>query len=228
MIEIKNLTKVYKNDGYDRVRALDNISFTVNSGDMLCVSGDTGSGKSTLLEILSGTAYADSGSVIFDGRDITAMRGRRAARARGELVGLILCDFDLMPDRTVLENIALPLTLGQVKIKKKQRLECCLEAAKKVGLFMQLDTPAGRLSGGQQQRVAIARALVADPMYIIADEPIAGLDAPAAEEILTLFKRLNGMGKTLVIVSNDRRVGEICNKHIHMQGGRIADTDLDR
>ncbi len=223
MIEVKDLVKIYDKGKENEMTALDGVSFDIKDGEILGICGSMGSGKSTLLEILSGNETADNGSVVIDGMNILGMKGKKASKLRLKKFGLILTDFSLVEERTVLENIEMPLLVAGAGVKKRDRFTKCLTAAKSVGLFTSLESVVGALSGGQKQKVAIARAIVADPDYIIADEPTQGLDAVTAKDVLDTFVRLKNNGKTVIMVTNEPRVTDMCDRVIYLSQGKVVE-----
>ena len=223
MIEVKDLVKIYDKGKENEMTALDGVSFDIKDGEILGICGGMGSGKSTLLEILSGNETADNGSVVIDGVNILGMKGKKASKLRLKKFGLILTDFSLVEERTVLENIEMPLLVAGAGVKKRDRFTKCLTAAKSVGLFTSLDSVVGALSGGQKQKVAIARAIVGDPDYIIADEPTQGLDAVTSKDVLDTFVRLKKSGKTVIMVTNEPRVTDMCDRVIYLSQGKVVE-----
>ncbi len=218
-IKLENITKIYNPKTDFSVQALSDVSLTINQGDYIALMGVSGSGKSTLLNIIGCLDRATTGRYTIDGEildrfDVFDIRNR--------LVGFVLQSIGLLPDKTVLENVSYPLLVSKdvpfAKIKKY-----ALYALKRVGISELADRRAGRISGGQRQRAAIARAIVGNPEVILADEPTAALDSKTAEDIMELFRQLNGEGRTVVIVTHDRRVAKKCNKIYYISDGQLTD-----
>lgn len=219
-IKLENICKTYNPKTDFAVEALKDVSLTINQGDYIALMGVSGSGKSTLLNIMGCLDRATTGKYTIDGEildryDVFDIRNR--------YVGFVLQSIGLLPDKTVLENVSYPLLVSKdipfAKIKSM-----AMSALKKVGIAELADRRAGRTSGGQRQRAAIARAIIGDPEVILADEPTAALDSKTAEDIMELFKRLNNEGRTVVIVTHDRRVAEKCNKIYYITDGRLGES----
>lgn len=217
-IKLENITKIYNPKTDFSVQALKDVSLTIDQGDYIALMGVSGSGKSTLLNIIGCLDRATTGRYTIDGEildrfDVFDIRNR--------LVGFVLQSIGLLPDKTVLENVSYPLLVSKdvpfAKIKKY-----ALYALKRVGISELADRRAGRISGGQRQRAAIARAIVGNPEVILADEPTAALDSKTAEDIMELFRQLNGEGRTVVIVTHDRKVAEKCDKIYYISDGQLT------
>jgi len=220
MIELKNINKTYMT-GKIGVRALQDVSLKITPGEFVAIIGPSGSGKSTLMHILGFLDRPDSGSYYLGRQDITKLTDDELAILRTRLVGFVFQQFHLLARMTALENAELPLIYAgkqQLKEKAKQRIE-------EVGLSgRQLHRP-NELSGGEQQRVAIARSLVNDPLIILADEPTGNLDTKTEEEIISILKRLNQKGKTIIIVTHEREIAEHAKRIIQMRDGRIVSDE---
>ena len=219
MIEIEAMTKSYIM-GQNIIRALDNVSFTINAGDMVSIMGPSGSGKSTLMNMLGCLDRPDSGRYILAGDDVSQLSRDRLAEIRNRHIGFVFQTFNLLPRMTALENVELPLLYGARK-NPKQLAAMALET---VGLGDRIAHEPNQLSGGQRQRIAIARAIVTDPAIILADEPTGNLDSKTGEEILSLFTDLNRKGRTVIIVTHEQEVAEHCARQIYLRDGRIVDV----
>ncbi len=217
MIQVYGLSKTYPGG----IKALEGVSFSVNKGEFVFVTGPSGAGKTTLLRLILLAEKPDRGEIIFEGVNITRL-GRKAIHQFRRKIGFVFQDFKLIPRLTVFENVALPLEISGYPLKKvKKRVEQVLML---VGLdnklFNQLP-PA--LSGGEQQRVAIARAIVSNPPLIIADEPTGNLDPDLTVEIMNLFDKINLTGTTLIVATHDRSIIERYRKRtIFLHKGRIV------
>lgn len=218
-IKLENISKIYNYKTDFAVEALKDVSLTISQGDYIALMGVSGSGKSTLLNIIGCLDRATTGKYTIDGEILDRLD---VFDIRNRYVGFVLQSIGLLPDKTVLENVSYPLLVSKdipfVKIKSM-----AMSALKKVGIAELADRRAGRTSGGQRQRAAIARAIVGNPEVILADEPTAALDSKTAEDIMELFKSLNKEGRTVVIVTHDRKVAEKCNKIYYVSDGQIKE-----
>lgn len=186
LMNIRNLSKVY---GKKEVRTtvLNNISFDITEGDFIAVMGPSGAGKSTLLNLLSTIDKPTHGSIILDGQELTTIRNEKLAKLRKEQIGFIFQDYNLLDNMTLMDNIALPLSLSNVKAKRiEQRVQ---DMAELFHLEQHLKKYPHQLSGGQKQRAAAARALIRNPRIVFADEPTGALDSKSSRELLTSLKK---------------------------------------
>jgi putative ABC transport system ATP-binding protein len=221
VIELKDLTKTYKL-GDEVLNALDNISFTVNAGDFIAITGPSGSGKSTLANIIGGLDRPTDGKVLVDGKDLAHVRDTELSAYRNTHIGFVFQSFNLQGTNTALENVMLPLVFAKMKPKdRKARAKECLDA---VGLSDRLNHKPSQLSGGQRQRVAIARALAAKPSIIIADEQTGNLDTARGEEIMKLLKDLNKEGITLIIITHDPTIARQAHKMVQIRDGKLTES----
>ena len=220
-IEAKELSKIY-GEGENRVTALDRASLTIAPGDFISIMGPSGSGKSTLLHLLSGLDRPTSGSLVYDGRDIYGLRDRELSAFRRQRIGFIFQQFNLLPVLTARENIIMPLLLD-----KKQPDETYLDQLTELlGIRERLTHLPHELSGGQQQRTAIARALIAKPDIIFADEPTGNLDSRSGGEVMELLKNIwRSMGKTLVIITHDKRIAQMAERRFMIVDGVLSEVN---
>ncbi|MFT3763349.1 MAG: ABC transporter ATP-binding protein [Pseudoxanthomonas sp.] len=197
---------------------LDGVEFDIGRGEIVAVVGASGSGKSTLLSLLAGLDTPSGGRVLLDGEEISALDEDGRARVRGEKVGFVFQNFQLLPSLTALENVMLPLELrgdADALTPARRMLE-------KVGLGERLGHYPRQLSGGEQQRVALARAFVAEPSILFADEPTGNLDTRTGQAIIDLLFAMNAeAGTTLVLVTHDERLAARCHRRLRIEGGRL-------
>lgn len=219
MIQIQDLYKSYQNGTVTR-KVLNGINFHLEKGDLVALMGQSGAGKSTLLNIIGILDNYDHGDYYLNGVHIKNLSNQQASRYRSELIGFIFQRFHLIPFKTALENVALPLYYQGIERKERyKRAEAMLD---RVGLAAHAHNKPHALSGGQQQRVAIARALVTDPPLILADEPTGALDSSTAHEIMVLLKEMNREGNTILIVTHSVQVARQCNSIQEMVDGKIV------
>lgn len=218
-----NLQSVHKThgEGIQRTNALNDVSLSIKPGEFIAIHGPSGSGKTSLCNILALIDRPSSGAVIFFGIDVNHRNDLYLSKLRGERIGLIFQDFNLIPVLTALENILLPLQF-QGKLHPGMRSEA-LSLLRKLGLKDEVHRKPRELSGGQQQRVAIARALIKEPSIIIADEPTASLDTLNALAIIELMHSYNQVhGMTFVFSTHDDRLLDRADRRIHLTDGRIV------
>lgn len=223
ILEVKNLSKIY-GKGETRVRALDNVSFSVNKGEFVAIVGPSGSGKSTLLHILGGVDVPTSGSVIINGEDISQLDETALAIFRRRQIGLIYQFYNLIPILTVEENLTLPLRLDGRKPDKRQ-IDTLVDT---LGLKERLGHLPNQLSGGQQQRVSIGRALANNPALLLADEPTGNLDSENSKEIISLLRYFNKQfNQTVIIITHDERIALSCDRVIAIEDGKITRDEVN-
>lgn len=218
ILRIEHLSKVY-GQGENRVRAVDDVSFSVEKGEFLAIIGPSGSGKSTLLHILGGVDRPTSGKVYVDGQDVYAQDEDHLAIFRRRQVGLIYQFYNLIPVLNVVENMTLPVLMDGRAVNR-QRLDELLDVLDLRGREKHLPN---QLSGGQQQRVSIGRALMNAPAVVLADEPTGNLDSKNSQEIVELLKLSNRKyGQTLVIITHDENIALQAHRIIAIEDGRIT------
>jgi putative ABC transport system ATP-binding protein len=216
MIAATALTKIYTR-GREEVRALDQASFEVSSGEFIAVTGPSGSGKTTLLNLIGCMDNPSSGTLKINGRDVHAYSERERTAFRREQIGFVFQHFGLLPTLTVSENIALPLLFsGRAAGSKIDQL------LERVGLQHRRTHRPHELSGGEMQRVAIARALVNEPALLLADEPTGNLDSAMGEGILDLFRQLHSDGLTVIVVTHNLALAAVSQRQIALKDGRVG------
>ena len=224
MLKVEHVSKVY-GEGPTAVKALDDISFSVNKGEFVAIIGPSGSGKSTLLHILGGVDYPSSGNVYIDQTNIYDLNETQLAVFRRRQIGLIYQFYNLMPVLNVRENVALPLLLDHRKVDEAQ-LD---ELLKTLGLSERVNHLPNELSGGQQQRVSIGRALINYPALVLADEPTGNLDGKNSQEILELLKLSNKKyNQTLIVITHDEKIALQADRIISIEDGRIMKDEVIR
>ena len=197
------------------------INFNVEEGEMVAIMGSSGSGKSTLLNIVGMLDLLDTGSYTLDGVPIVNLNETKAAKYRNKFLGFIFQSFNLINYKTALENVALPLYYQRVP--KKERDEKALQYLTKVGLANWATHLPSELSGGQKQRVAIARALAAQPKVLLADEPTGALDSTTSYEVMQLLQEINDEGKTLLVVTHEEDIANMCKRIVQLKDGIIIE-----
>ena len=215
LLELKGISKIYGN-----LKALDNVSFSVEKGEWVAIMGPSGSGKSTMMNIIGCMDKPSLGEVILDGRNIAEESDKSLTEIRRDKIGLIFQQFHLVNYLTAVENVMVSQYYHSMPDEKE-----ALEALERVGLRDRAKHLPSQLSGGEQQRVCIARALINHPEIILADEPTGNLDEANENIVLDLFQQLHNEGATLIVVTHDPEVGEVAQRTITLEHGRIK-SDL--
>lgn len=222
ILEVKNLCKTY-GKGDTMVKALDNVSFSVEKGEFIAIVGPSGSGKSTLLHILGGVDVPTSGNVIIDKTDISQLNETALSIFRRRQIGLVYQFYNLIPILTVEENLTLPLLLDG----KKPDAKTVGNLVNQLGLEQRLQHLPNQLSGGQQQRVSIGRALINNPALLLADEPTGNLDSENSREIISLLRRFNKQSnQTVIIITHDERIALSADRVIAIEDGKIVRDEV--
>lgn len=220
MICLKDVSKIYNQGKANETQALQHVTLTIKKGDMVAITGPSCSGKSTLLHIIAGIDAQTSGVYEYDGNDVRKMSDRGKCELRNKKIGIILQDFGLLGNDTVLRNICLPeIIAGTYKKSFDKKVRVLLQ---QVGLEGLEHKKVNQLSGGQRQRVAICRALAMDAEVIVADEPTGALDLSNTESLMDLLERLNKQGITVIIVTHDPYVANRCTMEYVIEDGKLS------
>jgi putative ABC transport system ATP-binding protein len=220
-IKAQNLGRAYRM-GESAIRAVDDVTFSVNSGEFVALLGTSGSGKSSLLNLIAGLDTPTAGSVAVAGRDLARMSRDELARYRRSTVGMVFQAFNLVPAMTVLENVELPMRFAEVP--REQRMGRARSALERVGLGHRVTHRPSELSGGEQQRASLARALVNAPSLLLADEPTGNLDSRTGSEIMDLIHRINVEGTTILMVTHERPLAErYASRFIFLRDGKLVE-----
>lgn len=219
VIQLSRVTRVYEM-GAESIHALRGVDLEIRAGELVSIIGPSGSGKSTLMNLIGCLDTPTSGSYRLGGTDVLGQSDDALAALRNRHIGFVFQSFNLLPRQTARDNVALPLRYtGATSAERTKRAE---EALARVELQDRMDHRPDQLSGGQKQRVAIARALVTKPSLLLADEPTGSLDQSTGREILSLFKRLNAEGVTVVIVTHDPAIAAQTHRQVHIVDGLIV------
>lgn len=221
MIEIKNVYKTYNLGKANAFTALKDVSLTIRDGEMVAIIGKSGAGKSTLMHILGCIDGFEKGEYILNGQNISKMSEKKSAAIRNKEIGIVLQDFVLMEQYSVIENVLMPLYFSKNAGKRNEREKRAVEILKCLEMDELLNKKVNQLSGGQKQRVAIARAMINHPGILLADEPTGALDVKTSDEIMGVFKKLNEQGTTVIIITHDMEVAAKCDRVVEISDGRI-------
>jgi putative ABC transport system ATP-binding protein len=222
LIQVRNLDKRYQR-GSEEIHVLQGLNLDVDKGDFVAFMGPSGSGKTTLLNLLGGLDVPTSGTITVASEEINRMSGRNLSAWRARHVGFIFQLYNLLPVLTAFQNVELPLLLTRLsKAERRRHVEAALAI---VGLADRMQHYPRQLSGGQEQRVAIARAIVADPTFLLCDEPTGDLDRRSADEIMELIERLvKEHAKTVLMVTHDPRAAERAHAVLHLEKGVLIEA----
>jgi len=222
LIEINHLTKSYS-DGESEILVVNDINLKIQEGEFIAIVGQSGSGKSKLLHLIGGLENPTDGEILVFGKNITKLNDSEKSKYRREIVGYVFQDFILEGNKTVLENVMMPLVFsgGSHLTRKKIAIDCL----KKVGLEHKKNQKVNQLSGGQKQKVAIARSLVNEPKILLADEPTGNLDSKNGAEIMSLLKSLNNSGYTILMVTHNTEQTLETNRVIRVTDGKIVSIE---
>ena len=218
ILEVSGLRKVYTTRfGGSQVEALRNVNFSVEEGEYVAIMGESGSGKTTLLNILAALDRPTDGSVLLDGKDLSAVREQESAAFRREQLGFVFQEFNLLDTFTIEDNIYLPLVLAGKRYEDMR--ERLLPLALELGISELLKKYPYEVSGGQKQRAAVARALITNPRLILADEPTGALDSRATDELLRLFADVNRRGQTILMVTHSVKAASTAGRVLFIRDG---------
>ena len=221
LLEVKDICKTYVIDKRQN-NVLRNVEFVVNDGEMVAILGPSGSGKSTLLYSVSGMDNPTSGTVIFDGTDITKLKDKDLAELRLDEMGFIFQQMYMMKNLTILDNIVLPaIQSKKIKETRKEKMKRGEELMHKLGIIEVADNDINEVSGGQLQRAAICRSMINKPKLLFADEPTGALNRTAANEVMDELVKLNKEGTTIMMVTHDSKVAAKCSRILYIVDGNI-------
>ncbi len=223
LIDLRNISKVYK-AGDVEVPALIDLTMNIEQGEFVAIIGQSGSGKTTLLDILGCLSHPTSGEYWLDGENVNELPDSQLTTIRNEKIGFIFQTFHLLPRKTALENVQLPLMYARVP--RATQHDRASQLLTMVGLKDRLHHFSNQLSGGQQQRVAIARALANHPALLLADEPTGNLDTKSGNDILTMFEQLHQQGQTILIITHDPPIAQRAERRITLSDGKIVSNEV--
>lgn len=224
IIQAKHLTKIYQT-GQVETTALSDVSFVINPGEFVAIMGPSGSGKSTLMHMIGALDTPSSGEYILDGENVSKLTEDQLADIRNKKIGFIFQAFNLLPRRTALQNVMLPMVYAGVS--RNDRLEKAKKYLEMVGLGERLYHTSNQLSGGQQQRVAIARGIAMNPALLLADEPTGNIASSQSEEIMQIFEKLNEEGHTIVMITHEPDIARHAKRIIMIRDGKIVDDVIN-
>lgn len=225
MIHVSKLSKIYRQSlssnktGDVETIALNDVSFDIKKGEFVAIMGPSGSGKSTLMHVIGALDTPTSGKYMLDDESVEELTDDELADIRNRKIGFIFQAFNLLPRRTAMQNVMIPMIYAE--IPKEERIERAKKYLEMVGLGDRLEHTSNQLSGGQQQRVAIARALVLNPSIILADEPTGNIASNQADEIMAIFQKLNEEGHTIIMITHEPDIAEHAKRIIQIKDGKI-------
>lgn len=224
MIKLENITKTYNLGKANEFCALKDVSISIEDGEMVAIIGKSGAGKSTLMHIIGCIDDFEKGTYILNEKDISKIKDKDRADIRNKDIGIVMQDFALVEDYTAIENVMIPLYFRKGRIAGNEKIskrDLAKKSLAKMGIEELASKKVNKLSGGQKQRVAIARAIVNNPGILLADEPTGALDVKTSKEIMDVFKELNEQGMTVIIITHDMEVANMCDRIIEISDGKI-------
>ncbi len=219
IISVEHLTKVYGTDGFE-LEVLSDVSLNIDKGEFVAIMGPSGSGKSTLMHILGALDLPTRGRYFLDGEDVGKLTDDELADIRNKKIGFVFQAYNLLPRTSAIDNVMLPMDYAG--IPDNEQFDKAEQMLEMVGLSDIMEHTPNKLSGGQQQRVAIARALVMKPAIILADEPTGNIASVQAEEIMSIFEKLNDEGHTIIMITHEPDIAEHAKRIIHLLDGKIV------
>lgn len=220
LLEVNNLKKIYSTRfGGNQVKALNNVTFSVEEGEYVAIMGESGSGKTTLLNMLASLDKPTSGKIILQGKDMVAIKESLITAFRRENLGFVFQDFNLLDTFSLKDNIFLPLVLSRKSYKEMEKK--LKPIARTLGIDSLLNKFPYEVSGGQKQRAAVARALITDPKLILADEPTGALDSKSTDQLLDLFSKINNEGQTIVMVTHSAKAASRAGRVLFIKDGEV-------
>jgi putative ABC transport system ATP-binding protein len=221
VIDVRDVWKVYGTKV--QVEVLRGVSLSIGEAEFVAIIGPSGSGKSTLMHVMGCLQRPTRGQIVLEGINVAALSEDELAEIRAKKIGFVFQQFNLLPLKTAQENVELPLVFQGAGVTERSKRAA--ELLKQVGLGHRMEHKPSQMSGGEQQRVAIARALVGDPTIIFADEPTGNLDTKSSREIMSILKKLNSEGKTLIVVTHDSEIASWADRTIRLRDGRIIENE---
>ena len=220
-LDVKDVWKIYGTKV--QIEVLRGVSLSISEAEFVAIIGASGSGKSTLMHVMGCLQKPTRGEIVLDGVNIAELTEDELAEIRGKQIGFVFQQFNLLPLKTAQKNVELPLIFQGVNATERSKKAA--ELLERVGLGHRMSHKPSQMSGGEQQRVAIARALVGNPAIIFADEPTGNLDTKSSREIMSILKKLNSEGKTLIVVTHDTEIASWADRTIRLRDGRIIEND---
>lgn len=231
LIKLDNIHKTYFMEEL-ALPVLKGINLEVSQGEFVCIIGHSGSGKTTLMNIIGCLDKATEGNYFLDDKNVSTLEDEELSAIRNKKIGFVFQTFNLLPRKTALENVELPLSYSQEFKNKKIIDETSEEKARKLleslGLANRTHHQPNQLSGGQQQRVAIARALINNPQIIIADEPTGNLDTRSSYEIMSIFQKLNQEGKTIILITHEKDISVLAKRLVYLRDGEVINDEVNK